>query len=194
MQAAWKLLNSEATKQLLIYYVAPNLSINTAYHTAFMQEYERVGFPQQCLNVAASLGNGSAAIQFPSYTPIINVNGYYHGDYALLLGNFWGNIVLWDPEVFANIKVSALANRRAAEYYSDHLFVRKYVFGVGAWDYDEDLKAPIYLHSTADMLPLDNAPGGYFPVSTFFKANDIVGDLPNGSSPCSPKAIACTWR
>jgi hypothetical protein len=56
MQNAWKLLNSEATKQQLIYYV--NLSINTAYHAAFMQEYERVGFPQLCLNVAAANGNG----------------------------------------------------------------------------------------------------------------------------------------
>jgi pimeloyl-ACP methyl ester carboxylesterase len=58
LQIAWKLLNSEATKQLLIYYVNPSLSINTAYHAAFMQEYERVGFPQLCLNVAAANGNG----------------------------------------------------------------------------------------------------------------------------------------
>jgi hypothetical protein len=147
-----------------------------------MQEYERVGFPQQCLNVAASLGSGSAAIQFPSYSPIVNVNGYYNGDFAFLFGNFLGNIVLQDPEVCAKIKASALANKREAEYYSDRLYVRKYVFGADAWGVNEDLVTPIYLYSTASMLPLDNAPGGYFPVSTFFEANDIVKDLPTGSS------------
>jgi pimeloyl-ACP methyl ester carboxylesterase len=58
LQRANDLLNRPASRQMLIYYVNDNSQIDNSVHEAFMQEYERVGFPKQCLNVAAANGNG----------------------------------------------------------------------------------------------------------------------------------------
>jgi hypothetical protein len=60
-----KLLNSPAAKQMLIYYVAKELSYNHSEHASFMREYESLGFPQQCQNVAVASGAGNATLAFP---------------------------------------------------------------------------------------------------------------------------------
>jgi pimeloyl-ACP methyl ester carboxylesterase len=58
LQRANDLLNRPASRQMLIYYVNDNSQMDNSLHELFMQEYERVGFPKQCLNVAAANGNG----------------------------------------------------------------------------------------------------------------------------------------
>ena len=45
-----------------------NIYIDNSIHDAFIQEYEQLGYPKQCRNIAVSNGSGSTSTSW-QYTP-----------------------------------------------------------------------------------------------------------------------------
>ncbi len=71
---ALDLLNSKAAKQMLIYRVAGSgdNTYDNSEHLAFMEEYEALGFPKKCQNVAVSNGNNRGNTLFSSGATLLD--------------------------------------------------------------------------------------------------------------------------
>lgn len=67
------LLNEPATQQLLLYQTDPG---GDALHQAWLNEYNQLGYPQQCRNVATSGGSECGRPQaFAAYSELLNIQG-----------------------------------------------------------------------------------------------------------------------
>ncbi len=69
--ALLSLLQQPATRQMLKQQLSgfgENIYIDNSIHNAFMQEYEQLGYPKQCRNIAVSNGSGAASTSW-QYTP-----------------------------------------------------------------------------------------------------------------------------
>jgi len=77
LKGAINLLNSKAAKQMLIYQVTKDMTYDNSEYTAFMQEYDNLGFPQQCQNIAIADGNGIGTQVFAPEVGLISINENY---------------------------------------------------------------------------------------------------------------------
>jgi hypothetical protein len=77
LKGAVDLLNSKAAKQMLIYQVTKDMAYDNSEYTAFMQEYDNLGFPQQCQNIAIADGSGQGAQIFTPESTIVKLNESY---------------------------------------------------------------------------------------------------------------------
>ena len=75
LEDALKVLNSPAAKQMLIYNVNyTGTGYDNSIHTAFLTEYEQMGFPQKCQNIAVSNGNIEGTQLFAPGSQLFEVN------------------------------------------------------------------------------------------------------------------------
>ncbi|MDR0231796.1 MAG: hypothetical protein LBI82_06720 [Dysgonamonadaceae bacterium] len=152
-------LDAKATRQMLIYYCNKNMQIDNSEHEKFQQEYDRVGFPLKCQNVAVSCGSGSGATLFvpetclfrfdaevkfdtmQSYSiglislfasPFVCGVGITAGgvDFATLLQIFLSNTLPGNSLLKINYIVNALPDRRVAKVYDGHIYYRKKYCGL----------------------------------------------------------------
>jgi hypothetical protein len=152
LDSANALLNKPASKQMLIYYVDDNLNINNSAHEAFMREYERVGMPQRCFNVAASNGSGSGAFQFPAGATLFGLSdddtqcqpyGWAYAIYNILF-------LMYEVRYIGiDVYAKALQNKRASTVFRNHIWQeRRYLMGL----INDDITYTNFeLNSTANM-------------------------------------------
>ncbi len=75
---ALEVLNSPAAKQMLIYNVNDaGTGYDNSIHTTFLAEYEQLGFPQKCQNIAVSNGISSGASLFSPGSDLVDINYRY---------------------------------------------------------------------------------------------------------------------
>jgi len=180
-------LDAKATRQMLIYYCNRRMQIDNSEHEKFQQEYDRVGFPLKCQNVAVSCGSGSGATLFAPETclfrfdaevkfdmlqsfsigmmslfasPFMLSIGITAGDanFSTLLQIFLSNTLPGNSSVKINYIVNALPNRRVAKVYDGRIYYRKNILWLIPVTTD---LAHNSLSSKADMLPLDGAAGAF---------------------------------
>jgi len=70
----YKMLNTTAMRQLLMYYCDENINMDNSVHEAFQKEYDRLGFPQKCHNVAIANGSNQGTLLFNQNAKIFQDN------------------------------------------------------------------------------------------------------------------------
>jgi len=177
--------------------------IDNSEHEKFQQEYDRVGFPLKCQNIAVSCGSVRGATQFDPGSclfsrsfPVYKFNtlasmglmfggwiggyiGVYAGDLsAYTIGLM--NVVPGNSAVKSNFVINALPDRKAAKIYDGNVYYEKKLL----WFIP--VKATIShnsLSSKADMLPLDGSAGAYTPIPNFDSDNEIFKKIMDGFKP-----------
>lgn len=179
--AAVKLLNSKGTKQLLIYNVTKNFTYDNSDHDTFMAEYESLGVPQKCQNIAVANGSNNGTKFFEPQTELININETVglkwwqeilnvvlgQLSYTTLLTNYPQlsiNAIPGKTELAASIVSNALPDRSVQNVYDGRIFLKKKILWLIPVEVDITHKT---LKSTSDMLPVDGASGGSYDVSKF---------------------------
>jgi hypothetical protein len=173
-------LDAKATRQMLIYYCDKNMNIDNSEHENFQKEYDRVGFPLKCQNIAVSCGSAGGNALFAPGTRLFTWNPSKHfnalesfgieigailasmlyvkvGDlpaYKIALQNlFIGNSVLK-----ADFYVDALPDKKVAKVFDGHIYFRKWILGFIRVTTNISHKE---LYSKEYMLPLDGAAGSF---------------------------------
>ena len=181
--AAVKLLNSKGTRQLLMYNVTKDFTYDNSDHDSFMTEYENLGAPQKCQNIAVANGsnNGDGTLFFNPQTELINLNESLSlngvlSDLNLILGPIFLTTILTNypqlsinaipgkTEIGASIIAKALPNRSVQNIYDGRIYIKKKILWLIPVEVNITHKT---LNSTNDMLPVDGAPGGSYDVSHF---------------------------
>ena len=190
LRGAINLLNSKAAKQMLIYRVTKNLTYDNSEHISFMQEYDNLGFPQQCQNIAIANRSGNGALMFSPETGLIKMNESYTLKWWMEAVNvvFGGvsslalftnkpqliiNAIPGKSQVFASIFANALPNKKASKIYEGRVYYKKKILWLISTTVDITRKS---LSSTSSMPPLDGAPGGKYDINT------MMGGLPSNMS------------
>ncbi|GAB3574070.1 T9SS type A sorting domain-containing protein [Hymenobacter daeguensis] len=194
------LLGQPATRQLLIYQTT---AADNAAHAAWLNEYNQMGYPQQCRNVATSDGSECGRTQaFAPYAELVNIQGSgllddSYNNYAnagtLALGATVGFALLpaFGPaapfagvlaglifsfgnyEGTADFVVNALPNQQQLRIYHGKVVICKEVL-FGAFS----TCLVDYAEdrsSEATMLAYDSAPGGIYDITQI--GGDIIGQI-----------------
>jgi len=178
LKGAVNLLNSKAAKQMLMYQVTKDLNFDNSEYVSFMNEYDNMGFPQKCENVAITDGSGYGTKTFDPETKLLEFNESYNFKWWMeALGTMFSglamvtnypqlaiNIIPGKTQLYASIMSNALPNATVKNVYSGHVYIKKKLLWVISVYVDITSKS---LNSTADMLPVDGAPGGLYDVSAF---------------------------
>ncbi|MDR2064139.1 MAG: T9SS type A sorting domain-containing protein [Prevotellaceae bacterium] len=184
---AVNLLNSVAVKQMLVYTVNSGYGFDNSVHDNFQSQYDQLGFPGQCINVAISNGSNSGSLIFPAGSNLVSMNASYSVKWWMdmlawifhpyfLSTNYplmaLINMVPGNSQLKADMSIHALKNQTASQIYYAKAYIKKKLL----WF------IPVYvtltsktINSTAGMLPLDGAPGGKYDLSI------IGGELPFGN-------------
>jgi hypothetical protein len=190
---ARNLLDSKAAKQMLIYYVNQNNQINNTEHTTFQAEYDNLGFPQRCENIAITNGAGNGTLNFDAGTQIIDYSGNYKfGLWVDILLAAFGDISggLWSlmgftnypqlitmtipgsSNVISNMKVYAAPNRASTPVYSGALYIKKKILWIININISLSSRS---LNSNTNIYPVDGAPGGIYDLSII--TNSLPADM-----------------
>lgn len=167
------LLNSKAAKQMLTYYVTSNLTINNTEHNNFQTEYDNLGFPLRCQNIAIANGSGNGEMVFAAGTNLINANETFKIKWwlnwiSMYLGptflrtNFPKLILLSVPgksSIEANIRVNAVPNRTTAQVYYGRVRILKKILWLINSSATLTEKS---MNSNSSVYPIDGAPGGVY--------------------------------
>lgn len=176
-----KLLDKKATKQLLIYYVTKSLTYDNSEHNSFFSEYENMGVPQQCVNIAIANGSNNGTKTFVPQTELLRVNETVNLKWwqetlnaifgsltvTTLLTNYPQlviNVVPGKTQFAASITANALPDRSVQNVYNGRIYLKKKILWLIPVEVDITKKT---LKSTSDMLPIDGAPGGVYDISAF---------------------------
>ncbi len=134
-----EILDSKAAKQMLVYHVDSRLQIDGNEHNAFQTEYDNVGFPLQCENVAITNGTGNGTKVMEPGTMLVDhretykfsiwmhLLTYYYGKFFLLT-NFPKLFVLKIPgsaNVVSDVKIHAAPNRNTSNVYWGRIRIHK---------------------------------------------------------------------
>ena len=134
-----EILDSKAAKQMLVYHVDSRLQIDSNEHNAFQTEYDNVGFPLQCENVAITNGTGNGTKVMEPGTMLVDhretykfsiwmhLLTYYYGKFFLLT-NFPKLFVLKIPgsaDVVSDVKIHAAPNRNTSNVYWGKIRIHK---------------------------------------------------------------------
>ncbi|GHU73458.1 hypothetical protein FACS189413_17850 [Bacteroidia bacterium] len=183
MDQLYGVLDSKAARQMLIYYCNKNLKIDNNEYEAFQKEYDRIGFPVQCQNIAVSCGSIRGATEFTpatrlfSFSPSKDFNWYQSlgigiaSIFSTLVytsvgdANAWEifgmgllNLVLGSSAIKTNFYINALPDKKAAKVYEGQVYYEKKILWVIPVRVDISNRN---LSSTATMLPLDGAAGSF---------------------------------
>ena len=179
LKGAINLLNSKAAKQMLIYQVTKNLTYDNSEYIAFMNEYDALGFPQQCQNVAITDGSGQGTTTFAPESGLIQMNDSYTLKWLqetlnVLLGGLSSlslatnfpqlvvNAIPGKTQLFASVFANALPNKKISKIYEGRVYYKKTILWLIPVSVDITKKS---LNSTIDMLPIDGAPGGKYSIT-----------------------------
>ncbi|OAV71883.1 hypothetical protein Barb4_00324 [Bacteroidales bacterium Barb4] len=187
---ALALLNSPAAKQMLIYYVNGNYQYDNSAHNSFQTEYDNLGFPLNCQNVAITNGTSTGSLLFNPSTALIDLNFSYGlkwwmdvlsaiyspyffiTDYPVLALT---QTLPGNSQVKAEIKVNSLPSSGTAQVYKGKAYIRKKVL----WFIKLDvILTEKEVKSNSVMLPVDGAPGGIYNIGDI--AEDLPKDISNG--------------
>ena len=185
IKKALGILDSKAAKQMLTYYVSSNSQINNSEHLTFQTEYDNLGFPQRCENIAVSNGTKNGTKLMEPNTVIAdfsedkkldwwaNLLAISFGDLLSLTNLNKAIILKWpgNSHVLGTLKINAAPNKQSSTVYNGKLWVEKRVFGI------KMASATLFqktFNSNTSTYPLDGAPGGYYKIST------VAGGLPAG--------------
>ncbi len=191
LDKALEILNSKATKQMLIYRVKGN-GYDNSEHEEFMAEYESLGFPEKCQNIAVSNGNNMGKTLFSPGSQMLN----YHKSinfkvWQEILNNTIGIplsgifIISNHPELLLNmvpgktqIQVSAIIKsikgNSENSIYSGRVQFKKKIF----WLINSTVNITRYSHhSKKDMLPIDNAQGGIYDLRILKLPSNILSHV-----------------
>ena len=190
------LLREPATRQLLQYQVAlnpsnRNLVYDNSMHTAFMEEYRRMGMPQDpgIRNIAIASGSECAPGQaFGPYARLLDIDdgftlNYFVGLAAGVLSAFTNlrpHLFLGFPlttrtSIRADIELNALPDQQSQRIYRGRIYIRRKILFL------VDINLTVTresLNSTPDMLPLDSSPGGIYDVDRLADLPETVFDIP----------------
>ena len=200
-----KLLNSDAAKQMMIYYLKKNYAYDNSVHNTFQTAYDNLGLPQLCENIAISNGSANGTLSFAPGSAIIDFQVTY--DFKMwmdalsffTLTAIYTNYpkVAWNAipghsQVKAEINIDALKNQTVSRVYKGKVYIRKKIL----WLIPVNITLEdVSVNSEASMLPLDGAPGGMFNIKDFadnlpFSPGDIKQSkfcfIPTGSSLALP--------
>jgi hypothetical protein len=179
---AVNLLNSTAVKQMLIYTINSGYSFDNSMHNAFQSQYDQLGFPEQCMNIATSNGSNFGTLLFPAGSSLI-CNHERHSfkwwmeiiasiiSPAFIVTNFPQlvlNVIPGKSELRVDVDVFALKNKSASEIYNTKIYIYKKVLWLIPVNINITSKK---VNSTASMLPIDGAPGGKYDINA-------IGELP----------------
>ncbi|MDR0699033.1 MAG: hypothetical protein LBG28_07435, partial [Tannerella sp.] len=174
-------LNAKATRQMLIYYCDKNMNIDNSEHENFQKEYDRVGFPLKCQNIAVSSGSAVGNTLFVpgtrlfTWNPSQNFNWLesYGVGFASLVASLvtyatvgdvspFGigllNLLPGNSAVKADFYVDALPDKKVAKVFDGHIYFRKWILGFICVTTNISHKD---LYSKDYMLPLDGAAGSF---------------------------------
>jgi hypothetical protein len=190
LSAAIKLLDSKGTRQMLTYYVTKDFTYDNSEHEAFMAEYESLGVPQKCQNIAVASGSNSGKKYFDqSQTELLNINEivslkwwqeainvFVVGPLSLttLLTNYPQlslNVIPGKTQLGTSILAKSVPDRSVQTVYDGKVFLKKKMLWLIPVQVNITHKT---LNSTSDMLPIDGAPGGAYDVSYFGLAGDYA--------------------
>ncbi len=165
-------LNSPAARQLLVYHafnvgsilyppLSTPFSVTSPEHTAFYDQLELMGMPQQTdENIAISNGSGLPPGQARD-------QGFQAGDVMFELSAshwtllpWWGAVAfsLTGSNVWLDFQVNAVPDGNPQQIYRGVFDIR--IFGVS-------LFTGLRIVAASNTLPYDNAPGGSIPVGIF---------------------------
>jgi len=186
LKGAVNLLNSKAAKQMLIYQVTKDLTYDNSEYTAFMQEYDALGFPQQCQNIAIADGSGQASMVFAPERELIKMNESYTlkgwlGAVNAIFGGLSGvalltnypqliiNVIPGNTQLNATSFANALPNKKNSKIYEGRVFIKKKLLFLISVNVNIAQKS---MNSASDMLPIDGAPGGLYNINTMMELSD----------------------
>jgi hypothetical protein len=177
---AVNLLNSTAVKQMLIYTVNSGYNFDNSVHNNFQLQYDQLGFPQKCVNVAISNGSNTGNLIFPAGSNLINVQYTYSFKWwmeivatiispAFIITNFPQlviNVIPGKSQLKVNLGVNALKNQTAAQIYNARAYIYKKILWFIPVNITITSKS---VSSTSAMLPIDGAPGGLYDINNMGK-------------------------
>jgi hypothetical protein len=173
-------LNAKATRQMLIYYCDKNMNIDNREHENFQKEYDRVGFPLKCQNIAVSSGNTKGDVLFAPSTQLFNWTDAKHFNALESLGIeigaifgallnveigklsafklFLQNYVMGNSALKAEFNIDALPDKKVARIYNGHVYFKKWILWLIPVTPDISRKE---LYTKDYMLPLDGSAGSF---------------------------------
>jgi hypothetical protein len=172
MKQLFGVLNSKAAKQMLIYHCAAGGSVDNSVHNDFQMQYDAIGFPQRCQNIAVSNGDLLGKTIFNPSVEIFN----YHTDkisevmdladvktwqqILIECGLFIADILTLGGHSFnIEFSVHALPDKSVSNIYNGYAYLKKeFLFGIFSKTFYLTQKS---LNSEDYMLPLDGAAGSF---------------------------------
>jgi hypothetical protein len=188
-----KLFESKAAQQMLIYSIDKNYSYNNNTHNLFQQEYDRLGFPQRCQNIAVSNGSNNGSLIFPAGSSIIDYYkevsfGFWKSlaisyvtawlSLAIITTNYPQlvlNVIPGNAALRVDIDIIALKDKSVSKIYGGKVYIYKKILWLIPVNITLTEKT---VNSAASMLPIDGAPGGLYSV-----------DMMGGQLPISNNAM-----
>ena len=189
------LLNTMAARQMLIYKVSPDWSFDNTVHESFMNEYQAMGFPQQCYNVAISDGSGNGTPLYPAGTNLIGYSTSYN------LSGLLSFLTLFGRDIFAAYLTTILpgSSQVKAEFsinatptnpgnlYHGRIYVRKKIL----WFIPVNVNiTDRNFNSVSTMVPIDGAPGGIYDLSNLTDLSAIPPEAIKQSKFCFVPAVS----
>jgi hypothetical protein len=170
-----ELLDSPAAQQMLIYSINSQGSFANTVHNQFQTEYDNLGFPQQCQNVAIANGSNYGTALFAPGANLVNYNYEYGLKWwmDLLSGLFSVHLSLIRPNMILNavpgnsnlkiqVEINALKNQTAGKIYQGRIYYEKKLLWVLPVNTDIINKQT---YSLSSMFPIDGAPGGIYDIA-----------------------------
>ncbi|MDR2967993.1 MAG: putative lipase [Tannerellaceae bacterium] len=188
IKKARTLLDSKAAKQMLIYYVGSNGAINNTEHNSFQTEYDNMGFPVRCENIALTDGSGSGTQVFVPGTNLVDfVDSYKLGWFKDLLATlasplflltnypnlFFITVMPGKSQIEAAIKINSTPNRTNALLYHGKISIKKSLWFIKA----TKILTENTLSSNSSIYPVDGAPGGIYDIRTMLSSSFPPGML-----------------
>jgi hypothetical protein len=204
------LLQQPASRQMLIQQLSgfgEGIYIDNSVHTTFMQEYELLGYPKQCRNIAVSNASGatSTSWQFTPGADIFNLSADCNGPWWT---GFLGGFVvatapfvkqLWEMPVItlasllpgnygikANFNIKALPNTGTTKIYDGEIRIVKKILWLIPVSSTLTSKEINY---TGNSLPWSSAQGGYMSFGAY--TGDIPANLPSCVELTPPSGNFC---
>jgi hypothetical protein len=179
------LLNSKAAKQMLTYYVVSNLTVNNTEHNNFQTEYDNLGFPTRCQNIAIADGSGNGNMEFAAGTNLINANETFKlkGWMDLITTLFGGAFIVTNypklillsvpgkSSIEATIRVNAVPNKTTAQVYYGRVRLNKKILWLISSSATIIEKS---VNSSSSLYPIDSAPGGVYDLIRMLPSADRV--------------------
>jgi len=183
--SAVNVLNSQAARQMLIYWTNDGNSIDNSTHDAFQKEYDQLGMPIKCQNIAVSNGCTDGTMLFSPGTNLLSynetislkwwmevLNGVFGSTASLLFGvtnhsELLLNTLPGNSQFKISANVNAINSNSSTVYHGAIKFKKKIFWLVNATVTITEST----MSSKQGMLPIDGAQGSTYELSSL--SNDL---------------------